>query len=129
MNTTRLIARLSVGLTAMLLASASWAQQDPRASEPKEDARLAPSQEAPIRQPPSTSDVNGKSVPAKSEKLVLADPASKLYMPCRDANDLGSAEAASKPIKLNPKAAVLTEEAAKQHGYRPSAHKVVCPKQ
>jgi hypothetical protein len=31
-------------------------------------------------------------------------------------------------VKLNPKAAVLSEEAAKQHGYKPSPHKVDCPK-
>lgn len=82
-----------------------------------------------MRQPPAPTDINGKSIPVKTEKLVLADPASKMYMPCRDPNDSKSSDDAAGDIKLNPKAAVLSEEAAKQHGYKPSPHKVVCPKQ
>ena len=124
----RFIARMSFGLTAVFVASASWAQQEPRPADPKEGAVL-PSQESPLRRSPSTTDVNGKSVPVTSEKLVLADPDSKMYMPCRGPNDSKSTDAASKPIKLNPKAAVLSEEAAKQHGFKPSAHQVDCPKQ
>jgi hypothetical protein len=81
-----------------------------------------------VRQPPSSSDADGKSAPATPEKRVLADPDSKMYMPCREPNDSRSSDEASKGIKLNPKAAVLSEEAAKQHGFKPSPHKVDCPK-
>ena len=133
---TKYFGRMSVGVAAVLLTSVSWAQQaspapDARpATDPKEGVILAPSQETPMRQPPSDLDVNGKSVPVKTEKLVLADPASKMYMPCRDPSESSSTDDdASKSVKLNPKASVLTEEAAKQHGYKPSPHKVVCPKQ
>jgi hypothetical protein len=124
-----LIARTSIGLAALLVTSASWGQQDPAAGSRKEAAESVPAQESPLRQPPTTTGVDGKSVPATTEKLVLADPASKMYMPCRDPNDSKSTDDDSKGIKPNPKAAVLTEEAAKQHGYKPSPHKVVCPKQ
>jgi hypothetical protein len=129
MINTGFIARVGIGFTALLVTSAALAQQAPAASAPKETAELAPAQESPMRQPPSTTDVNGKSVPVKAEKLVLADPDSKLYMPCRDANDSSSTDDASKSIKLNPKASVLSEEAAKQHGFKPSPHPVDCPKQ
>jgi hypothetical protein len=114
------ITRAIVGLAAVVLASASWAQQAQES---------VPSQESPVRSaPPSTVDADGKSVAAPGEKLVLADPATKMYMPCRDANDALSPDEAAKSPKLNPKAAVLSEEAARQHGYKPSPHKVTCPK-
>jgi hypothetical protein len=125
----RFLARMGIGFTAILVTSATWAQQDPAATEPaKEPAASTPAQEAPLRQPPSTTDVNGKSVPAAPEKRVLADPDSKMYMPCRDPNESKSTDDASKSIKPNPKASVLSEEAAKQHGFKPSPHKVDCPK-
>ena len=126
---TRFIARMSVGIAAVLVTCASWAQQAPPTTDPNDGAVLAPAQESPMRQPPAPTDVNGKSIPAKTEKLVLADPASKMYMPCRDPNDAKSSDDAESAIKPNPKASVLSEEAAKQHGYKPSPHKVVCPKQ
>jgi hypothetical protein len=125
----RFIARVCIGLTAALVTCTAWAQKAPVESDPKETAELAPAQESPMRQPPSASDVNGKSVPAKSEKLVLADPDSKMYMPCRDPNEASSVDDAANTIKPSPKSAVLSEEAAKQHGFKPSPHKVVCPKQ
>ena len=128
MISTKFVAGVCIGLTAVVMTSASWAQQAPVTAPPKDGAQLTPSEESPPRQPPSNVDANGKSVPATAEKLVLADPATKLYMPCRDRNDSLSADEAAKSPKLNPKAAVLSEEAAKQHGYKPSPHKVVCPK-
>jgi hypothetical protein len=121
MITTKLISRTCIGLAAVLLTSVSWAQQAP--------AESVPSEESPVRAPPATTDANGKPLPVATEKLVLADPDSKMYMPCRDPNDSTSRDDESKSVKPNPKAAVLSEEAAKQHGYKPSPHKVVCPKQ
>ncbi len=107
---------------ALLMASAAWSQQ-PIVGE------TVPVQESPARQPPTTTDVNGKSIPAKREKLVFADPDTKMYMPCHDPNEVKSTgDEASRP-KPNPKGAVMSEEAAKQHGYKPSAHGVDCPKQ
>jgi len=117
---------MSLGLIVALFASASWAQQDPVTDGEREAAKAVPTDEAPIRQPPRTVDANGKPIPVPTENLVLADPATKLYMPCRGPNDLKPDD--SKSVKLNPKAAVLSEEAAKQHGYKPSPHKVDCPK-
>ena len=123
------IARTSLGFTAILMTSFCWAQQASRTTEPANDSsKTVVVDETPVRQPPTTTDANGKSIPAVAEKLVLADPDTKLYMPCRGPNDLRPDDD-SKSFKLNPKAAVLSEEAAKQHGYKPSAHKVDCPKQ
>lgn len=123
------IARSSLGFAAILVSSLCWSQQESRASDPAKDpAKAAIVDETPVRQPPTTTDINGKSVPAVEEKLVLADPDTKLYMPCRGPNDLRPDDD-SKSFKLNPKASVLSEEAAKQHGYKASAHKVDCPKQ
>lgn len=121
------IARIGVGLAAVLLTVPSWAQQAPKPGVEERPVQRVPSTETPVRQPLSTQDEDGKSVPAKQEKLVLADPDSKLYMPCRDPNDKSTEDSANRP-KLNPKAAVLSEEAAKQHGYKASAHAVDCPK-
>jgi hypothetical protein len=123
----RFVARICVGLTALLVASASLAQTPPTA-DAKDGAELAPAQESPMRQPPSAADVNGKSAPVKAEKLVLADPDSKMYMPCRDPNESSSVDETASTVKPSPKSAVLSEEAAKQHGFKPSPHKVVCPK-
>ncbi len=41
---------------------------------PKQAEKTVVVDEAPLRQPPTTTDENGKSVPVASEKLVLADP-------------------------------------------------------
>jgi hypothetical protein len=122
------VAAMSIGLAAALVTTASWAQQEPARPGAKEVAESTPSQESPVRQPPSAPAADGKSTPATPEKRVLADPDSKMYMPCRDPNDSRSTDDASKSIKPNPKAAVLSEEAAKQHGFKPSPHKVDCPK-
>jgi hypothetical protein len=120
----RFVARLGIGVGCLLMASAAWA-----AEPAKEATEAVPVEETPVRQPPTTTDANGKTVAAAPEKLVLADPASKMYMPCRDPNDSKSTDDDSASIKPNPKAAVLSEEAAKQHGYKPSPHKATCPKQ
>jgi len=70
------IPRMSLGLAALLVASAPWAQQAPATPDPKNDGvQKSPSDESPIRQPTVATDVNGKSIPATQEKLVLADPA------------------------------------------------------
>lgn len=124
-----LIARMSIGLAALLVTSAPWAQEAPATPDPRNDGiQRSPSEETPARQPTVATDVNGKSIPATREKLVLADPATKLYMPCRDVNESSETDESPNRVKLNPKAAVLSEEAAKQHGYKPSPHKVDCPK-
>ena len=123
----RFIARMTLGVAAVVATSIAWTQQAPASADPKETAETAPSQESPIRQPPTETGIDGKSVAAKPEKRVLADPDSKMYMPCREANDSSSADDSSNRIKPNPKAAVLSEEAAKQHGFKPSPHKIDCP--
>ncbi|RYZ68043.1 MAG: hypothetical protein EOP08_01450 [Proteobacteria bacterium] len=126
---TGLLPRVALGLTAALLATSTFAQVGPVGADAKNDGvQRSPSDETPVRQPTVATDVNGKSIPATEEKLVLADPESKMYMPCRDPNESKSTDDSSSTVKLNPKAAVLSEEAAKQHGYKPSPHKVVCPK-
>ena len=72
---------------AALVTSTAWAQQEAAPAEPEtETAESAPTQETPIRQPPSNADAAGAPPPTKVEKLVLADPDSKMYMPCRDPN-------------------------------------------
>src|SRR5689334_6273218 len=91
-----LIARIGFAVAAALVTSASWAQQAPAKADPKEADKTVVVDEAPLRQPPTTTDESGKSVPVASEKLVLADPATKMYMPCRDANDSLSTEEAAK---------------------------------
>jgi len=118
----------TLGLATLLLAGASLAQEAQR-TQPRDGAKTVVVDEAPLRQPPTTTDADGKTVAPKTEKLVLADPDTKLYMPCRDENDTTVIEDESKEVKLNPNAAVLSEEAAKQHGYKAGAHKVKCPKQ
>jgi hypothetical protein len=116
-------------VAALAISAVAAAQQAPPPAEPKESpAKASVTNETPVRQPPTTVDENGKTVPAKTEKLVLADPDSKMYMPCRDAGESSSSLQTPSAAKPSPKSAVLSEEAAKQHGYRPSPHKVVCPK-
>jgi hypothetical protein len=146
MNTSsmRPVSRTVTSLAAAsLLASFSWAQQPPSggtppssdappsevtaADAPKDASQATVVDQAPLRQPPTETGIDGTSVPKVVEKRVLADPATKRYMPCRDANDAKSSDADASPVKLNPKAAVLSEEAAKQHGYKSSPHKVDCP--
>ena len=125
----RLTTRIGIAVATLLVATASWTQEAPPSTDPRNDGvQRSPSDESPPRQPTVATDVNGKSIPATQEKLVLADPATKLYMPCRDANESSQTDESPNRIKLNPKAAVLSEEAAKQHGYKPSPHKVDCPK-
>lgn len=122
------IARIGIGCAALLVATAPWAQETPATPRTDDGVQKSPSDESPVRQPTVATDVNGKSIPATQEKRVLADPATKRYMPCRDATEASETEDAANRPKLNPKAAVLSEEAAKQHGYKPSPHKVDCPK-
>lgn len=60
------------------------------------------------------------------ESRVLADPDTRLYMPCRTGDERES-NGSVDSYKPNPKATVMTEEAAKAKGFRASAHKVPCP--
>lgn len=82
-----------------------------------------PSQTSPA-QPPATIGAN-RPVVARGELRVLADPSSKMYMPCRSADEVVDPDAT--PYTPNPKATVMTEDAAKAKGFRASAHKVSCP--
>jgi hypothetical protein len=123
----KFVARMCISVAFAAGASGAWAQQEAPADDLKDTAATATPQESPIRQSPTATDAAGKSLPARVEKLVLADPDSKMYMPCRDPNEMKTDD--STGFKTNPKAAVMSEEAAKQHGYKGSAHKVVCPKQ
>lgn len=123
----RFIARMCISFALAAGISGAWAQQEVPADDLKDTAVSTTPQDNPIRQPPTATGESGKSIPVKPEKLVLADPDSKMYMPCRDANDMKTDD--STGFKVNPKASVMSEEAARQHGYKGSAHKVVCPKQ
>lgn len=123
----RPVSRVGLCVGAAFLTAAAWAQQTGPTTQPRKDASQAvPAEETPIRRPPTTVDTEGKSVPTTPEKLVLADPDSKMYMPCRGPNDIRPDDD-GKGVKPNPRAAVMSEEAAKQHGFKGSAHKVDCP--
>ncbi|MET0292533.1 MAG: hypothetical protein ABW136_09235 [Steroidobacteraceae bacterium] len=84
-----------------------------------QDARTAPRATA--------VPVSPAAVTPPKVSRVLADPASKMYMPCRGDDDLSSAAPSDDEYKANPNATVMTEEAAKAKGFRASAHKVACP--
>ncbi len=113
---------LALGTLSALLAGAALAQTPART-----ETNVVDRVKAEPTEPPPSTDANGKPLPVRGEVRVLADPDTKLYMPCRGKDDLRASDSNPDNFKPNPKATVITEESAKQHGFKASAHKVTCP--
>jgi hypothetical protein len=89
-------------------------------------ALVAHSQTATPAPPTTAIAVDGRAKPAPEPQKVLADPDTKMYAKCMAADDQPAPDSNQPKYVRPPKAQVMTEEAAKAGGFRPSAHKVSC---
>lgn len=107
------------GALSLVLCAASWTAiaQTPITASPS----------TPTTAPTTVIAANGKPVEAVAPSKVLADPDTRIYSRCTTGHEHDPPAQGEAPYKPNPKAQVMTEEAAKAKGFKEGAHKVACP--
>ena len=82
--------------------------------------------QAPGVTPAPIVGANGKRVAAPEQPKVLADPDNGVYHHCTTSAEREAKDSGDATYTPNPKAQLMTEEAAKQKGLKQAAHKVAC---
>jgi hypothetical protein len=130
MKTTRSFASITVvelaagALTLMLCAAtlSAGAQAPSTAAPPATTTPAVP----PSSAPPTAVGASGKPIVAADQSKVLADPETRVYSRCRTADEQKAPGENDPGYTPNPKAQVMSEEAAKAKGFKAGAHKVTC---
>jgi hypothetical protein len=125
MNTRNFSAALGAALCAATLSAVA---QTPNTNAPAQAPPTSTSTSAapPSATPPTAVGADGKPLVKSDPPRVLADPDLKLYSRCTTGDEHEAADPGDSPYKPNPKAQVMTEEAAKAKGFKAGAHRVAC---
>ena len=127
MNTT-VVSRAAILLLACSVGALAQTpdRAAPAAAPPTSTTPAVPPSSTPPASPPTAVGADRKTPDARPPSKVLADPDTKIYSRCATGEEPGARDPGDDSYTPNPKAQVMTEEAARAKGFKEGAHRVPC---